>query len=78
MQYLIESRELTNESTHRPSIDAELQRTTVEASDADDAITQFVRASEVELVSFVKPRGRESIATVRKDDCVYLVRVFAA
>ena len=78
MQYLIEARELTSEYTHRPSFDAEPQRTTVEASNADDAISQFVRESELELVSFVKPRGRESIATVKKDDCVYLVRVYAA
>jgi hypothetical protein len=78
LQYLIEARELTNEYTHRPSFDVQPQRTTVEASDADDAISQFVRESELELVSFVKPRGRESIATVKKDDCVYLVRVYAA
>jgi hypothetical protein len=78
LQYLIEARELTNEYTHRPSFDAKPQRTTVEASDADDAISQFVRESELELVSFVKPRGRESIATVKKNDCVYLVRVSAA
>ena len=78
MQYLIEARELTNEYSHRPSFDVELQRTSVEAKDADDAISRFVQESELELVSFTKPRGRESIATVRKDDSVYLVRVYAA
>jgi hypothetical protein len=78
LQYLIEARELTSESTHRPTLDVESHRTTVEASDADDAISQFVRESELELVSFIKPRGRESIATVKKDDCLYLIRVYAA
>ena len=78
MQYLIEARELTNESTHRQSFDVELRRTTIEANDADDAINRFVNQGELELVSFTKPRGRESIATVKKDDSVYLVRIYAA
>jgi hypothetical protein len=78
LQYLIEARELTNETTHHPTFDTSPQRTTVEASDADEAISQYVREGELELVSFIKPRGRESIATVRKDDAVYLVRVYAA
>jgi hypothetical protein len=78
LQYLIEARELTSEYTHHGSIDSEPQRTTVEATGPDEAINQFVRESELELVSFIKPRGRESIATVKKDDCVYLVRVYAA
>lgn len=79
MQYTIEARELTNEYTHRPTYDVESRRTIIEASDADDAISQFVRESECELVSFTKPgRGMESIATVKKEDSVFLVRVYAA
>lgn len=79
MQYTIETRELTNEYTHRPSYDVELRRTTVEADDAGAAITQFVRQNESELVSFIRPaNGRESIATVKKEDTVFLVRVYAA
>lgn len=79
LRYTIEARELTNESTHRPSVDARHQRTTVEAQDPDDAISQFVRENRSELVSLTQPaRGRESIATVRKDDTVYLVRVYSA
>lgn len=79
MQYTIEARELTNEYTHRPSYDVELRRITVEASDAGAAITQFVRQNESELVSFIRPaNGRESIATVKKEDTVFLVRVYAA
>ena len=79
MQYTIEARELTNEYTHRPSYDVPLRRTVVEATDADEAISQFVRESESELVSFTKPaRGSESIATVKKEDTVFLVRVYAA
>jgi hypothetical protein len=79
LQYTIEARELTNEYTHRPSHDVESRRTVVEASDADEAINQYVRASAAELVSFTSPgRGHESIATVKKEDAVFLVRVYAA
>lgn len=79
LQYTIEARELTNEYTHRPAYDVESRRITVEASDADEAITQYVRACAGELVSFTRPaRGLESIATVKKEDTVFLVRVYAA
>lgn len=79
MQYTIEARELTNEYTHRPAIDVESRRMTVEASDADEAITHYVRECDGELVSFSRPaRGLESIATVKKEDAVYLVRIYAA
>jgi hypothetical protein len=50
---------------------------TLEARDEGDAISQFVRGNESELVSFQPVRGRESIATVKKNDSVYLVRVYA-
>lgn len=79
MQFTIESRQLTNETTQRSSKPADPDCTTVEAADPDDAISQFVRQSECQLVSFLKPaEGRESIATVRKDDSVFLVRVYTA
>lgn len=79
MQYTIEARELTNEYTHRPTADVESRRTVIEASDADEAISRFVQDSACELVSFTKPaRGMESIATVKKEDTVFLVRVYAA
>ena len=49
------------------------------SADVDDAITQFVHQSASELVSLTKPiKGSESIATVRKDEAVFLVRVYAA
>lgn len=77
MQYTIEARELTSELTHRPSFDRPMRRITVEAGCPDEAITCFVRENRSELVSFTRPaRGRESIATIRKDDSVYLVRVY--
>ena len=76
MQYTIEARELTNESTGR-AMESESQRITVEANDADEAISRFVDENDSELVSFVRPKGPESIATVKKNDCVYLVRVYA-
>lgn len=79
MQYTIEARELTNEYTHRPAYDVESRRMTVEAGDASEAIIQYVRECDGELVSFTRPaRGAESIATVKKEDTVFLVRVYAA
>ena len=79
LQYTIEARQLTNEYTQRPAHDVESSQITVEASDADDAITQYVQACEGELVSCSRPaRGLESIATVKKEDTVFLVRVYAA
>ena len=74
MQFTIESRELTPESTR-----SESRSTVIEATDRDAALTEFVRRSALQLVSFATPaRGRESIATVKKDDSVYLVRVYEA
>ena len=76
MQYTIEERELT---THRLSSDKEPRRLMIEADDPEQAISQFVVQSASELVSVIRPaRGTESIATVKKDDSVYLVRVYAA
>ena len=79
MQYTIEARELTNDYSHRATHDREPRRLTIEAGDADEAISQFVVQNASELVSVTRPaRGGESIATVKKNDCVYLVRVYAA
>ncbi len=80
LQYTIEERELTSESTHKASsFEREPRRTVIEADDADEAISQFVVLNASELVSVIKPaRGIESIATVKKDDSVYLVRIYAA
>jgi hypothetical protein len=79
LQYTIESRELTSEYTHRLPSQGEPQRTMIEANDPGEAINRFVRLDESELVSFTNPRpGSESIATVRKKDVVFLVRVYAA
>jgi hypothetical protein len=78
LQYTIEARELTNGYTGRPSNDGEARRTIIEAGDADEAIARYVREREAELVSFTSPRGAESIATVKKEDAVFLVRVYTA
>ena len=78
MQFTIEARELTNEYTHRPAYDVETKRVTIEAGDAGEAISHYLRESASELVSFTSPRGQESIATVKKEDTVFLVRVYAA
>lgn len=79
MQYTIESRALTTETTPRKSFDGETRQTTIEATSADEAITRFVSQSASELVSLTRPaRGNESIATVKKDQSVFLVRVYEA
>lgn len=77
MHFTIEARQLTNQWTPRAVIDVAPRRTSVEAADPDDAISQFVRESDAQLVSFQRPvDGRESIATIRKNDLVFLVRVY--
>jgi hypothetical protein len=74
LQYTIESRPLTS-----PINDGESRQTTIDAASADDAITQFLHESASELVSLTTPaKGSESIATVRKNDSVFLLRVYAA
>ena len=79
MQYTIEARDLTSESTHRPSFERRSRSTVIEAQTPDEAISQFLLQSHSELVSVIRPaRGFESIATVKKDDSVYLVRVYSA
>jgi hypothetical protein len=76
LQYTIEARELTSESTERPRGE-EPARTIVEASDPGEAVREFARNSRSEVVSLTRPQaGRESIATMRKDDAVYLVRIY--
>ena len=75
MQFTIESRELTSNT----NVHLKPASTTIDAESADDAITAFVRQSASELVSLQRPAEcRESIATVKKDDVVFLVRVYAA
>lgn len=51
----------------------------IEADDVDQAISRYVIESACELVSFSRPkRGEESIVTVKKEDTVFLVRVYSA
>lgn len=79
LQYTIEARELSNDSSHRASRETRASSTTIEAQSPDDAISRFVSENRSELVSIIRPaRGVESIATVKKDDSVYLIRVYAA
>jgi hypothetical protein len=79
VQYTIEARELTRESARRPLFESAPGRTTIEAEDAEQAISRFLVQRDFELVSMTRPaRGEESIATVKNGDSVYLVRVYAA
>ena len=71
MQYTIESRPLTSDTTP-------LKQVRIEAANPESAISEYVRRSHLDLVSVTKPlTGRESIATVKKDDTVFLVRVYS-
>ncbi len=79
MQYTIEARELTSQSTRRPLFENDPARMTIEAENVDQAISRFLLQRDFELVSVTRPaRGKESIATVKNGDSVYLVRVYAA
>lgn len=80
MQYTIEARELTNEYTHRPSSDGEVRQRTIEADDGAAALYRFLKEEQSELVSVTRAGNGhgESIATVKKEDAVFLVRVYAA
>jgi hypothetical protein len=79
MQYTIESRPLTSESAHRKPYDGQPRQIQIEAPTAEDAISQFLYQNASELVSLTTPgRGSESIATVRKGDSVFLVRIYSA
>jgi len=78
LQYTIEARELSGLSTPQHTSAESGTRVTLDARDEDDAITKFVHSHQSELMSFTAVRGRESIATVKKNDSVYLVRVYTA
>jgi hypothetical protein len=74
VQYTIEARQLTNGPARRREDGPRHIR--VEATNPDEAISKFVEDNESELVSFTENPGRESIATVKKEDSVFLVRVY--
>jgi len=73
LQFTIESRRLPT------SPNPQATPVIIEALNPGDALSEFVRRSKLEVVSVATPAsGRESIATVRKDEAVYLVRVYQA
>ena len=75
VQYTIEARQLTNGPARRREDGP--RHITVEARNPDEAISKFVEENESELVSFTEKAGRESIGTVKKEDSVFLVRVYS-
>jgi hypothetical protein len=77
VQYTIEARELTREHGRRSISEGTEQPVVVEAMNAGEAITRYVQESGTELVSISRAGGQESIATVKKEDSVFLVRVYA-
>lgn len=79
MEFTVEARELTRESSQRRRDEGASRRTVVVARNAEDAIQQYVHDRAAELVSLTHPaRGDESIATVKQEDAVFLVRVYTA
>jgi hypothetical protein len=79
VQYTIEARQLTNQYSPRAVSEVQPKQIVIEAATADDAISQFLTDDQSELVSLTRPlRGSESIATVRKNDSMFLVRIYAA
>ena len=79
MQFTIETRELTNETSSTRSASLRSDQTTIEAPTVDDAISEFLlqNASELVSLSTLRPGSPESIATIRKDTAMYLLRVYA-
>ena len=77
LQYTIEARPLTSEATQRRSAAPESSSITIEADDAGEALSHFMRDNDSELVSFQPTAGRESIATIRNHEAVFLVRVYS-
>jgi hypothetical protein len=76
LQFTIEKSQLTVE--RRPAA-ASLERVTavVEATDLDEAMHKYLAEESSELMSQVRPlRGAESVATVRKDDALYMLRIY--
>lgn len=76
MLFTIESRQLTPKALLAASAS---RRQTVDAENAQRAILQYITAQRAQLISCVTPRaGRESIATMKKDEALFLVRVSAS
>ena len=77
MRYTIETRPLRRETTQNAVSEDGSGSVFIEASDAVAALSAFARDRSSEVMSFQPVAGRESIGTVRQNDEVYLVRVYA-
>jgi hypothetical protein len=76
VQFTIERLPLSARS-HDPAVDSERVTSIIEAADPEDAISRYVSEERSELMSHARAlRGAESVATVRKDDAVYMLRVY--
>jgi hypothetical protein len=77
LQYTIEARELTKASTQRPASDVMPRQRVIEASDMAEALDRYLEEEQSKLISLTRPAGgHESIATMTKEDVVFLVRVY--
>jgi hypothetical protein len=77
VQFTIEKSQLTVDSHQGAAIDSEPTTAVVEASDSEDAVFKYLAEESSELMSHVHPLwGAESVATVRKDDALYMLRIY--
>lgn len=75
MQFTIEARELSRGA--RTAVPPVPSNWSVDADDPREALERFTTVSAAELMSLIRTSSDgESIATVRKDDTVFLVRVY--
>jgi hypothetical protein len=76
MKFSIEQRQLTSEESHRPVFEPESTTAVIEAADHDEAIGWLAHTGHSEVISVVRPlRGGEAVATVRRNEAVFLWRV---
>jgi hypothetical protein len=76
VQFTIEKSQLTVER-HHAAVGLERAKAIVEAADLDEAMQKYLAEESSELMSQVRPlRGAESVATVRKDDALYMLRIY--
>jgi hypothetical protein len=77
VQFTIEKCPLSSEPGQGDWIESEAANSIVEASDSADAVSKYLAGESSELMSHVHPLwGAESVAMVRKDDTVYMLRIY--
>lgn len=78
LEFTIEARELSAENPRRTVYDGRPRTANVVAANVEDAVTQFLHANDGVLVSLDTRQRGESIATVKQEDVLLLLRVYAS